>query len=53
MVGLPAAVRAIINILPAATTLDVRFGRKPIAAAVMLATDECQHSVFHAAKSLI
>jgi hypothetical protein len=53
MVRLPAAVRAIINILPAATTLDVRFGRLPLAAAVMIAAGECQHSLCHAANMLI
>jgi hypothetical protein len=53
LVGRPAAVRAIINILPKATTLDVRFGREPIAAAVMIAAGECQHSANHAANMLI
>jgi hypothetical protein len=53
LVGRPVAVGAIINILPKATTLDVRFGRVPIVIAVMIAAGECQHSTRHAANMLI
>jgi hypothetical protein len=53
MIGRPAAVRAIINILPEATTLDVRFEHRPDDDAVTIAAGCCQHSLFHAAKPLI
>jgi hypothetical protein len=52
-VGRPVAVLAIINILPKATTLDVRFGRLPDGTAATIAADMCQHSLSHAANILI